>query len=245
MGRKVSYIKDLTKEYVKKLNHISIISKPFILENEFIELVNNGLQNKLEIGTKVILQNAIGTDTNWVVADVNHDGINGTVDLVAEHLLQSKDNPIHLESYGNSNIYQFSDIRTWLNEVFIEGFTEEIKRLLKPIEVITEIYGSPNTTIDKVKLPSMTELGITSHNVSLLPEVDEGSMYPIFDKGISNVSNKKRIKCGRDEETTEWWWTRTKFKKDSHTVCVIGQNGGFTTRDTWTSPGGVIPIIRF
>lgn len=234
----------MTKEYIKKLNHISTISKPFILENEFIELVNNGLQNKLEIGTRISLQN-IYTETNWIVADVNHDGCNGTVDLVAEQLLQSKDNPIHLEPYGTSNIYQFSEIRAWLNGIYIEGFTEDVKRLLKPIEVVTEIYGRRDITIDKIKLPSMSEVGITSRNVSLLPELDEGSVYPIFDKGISNVSNKKRIRYGKDEDTSEWWWTRTKFKKDSHTVCVIGQNGGFTTRDTWTNPGGVIPIIRF
>ena len=246
MGRKITYIKEITKEYFRKLSYTSIMTESIMVEDEFLDIIQDGLQDKIKIGTEIILENPVGSKTIWVVAGVNHDSTNGTVDLISKYLVQANDKYDYSGVYGNTNIYKFSDLRSWLNDTYIKGFSKEIQNNLKPIETVTDSNGELFTTIDKVKIPSMTEVGIGTNNISFIPENKEGEKYPLFDKGTSKTTNKKRIKHEKDKDNPHWWWTRTRYNVNQNMVCVVSSIGGCTGRDSWThSNGGIIPIIRF
>ena len=139
----------------------SLLRKTKLTEEEFLEVINAEVQTSLQLGTEITLSNPLGTTDVWVVADVNHDGTIGTVDLVAKNLIQDTTTKAYTTNnsyWGSSQAYKDSTIRSWLTGTYITGFSTAIQNALKTMDVITD--GS-DTVQDKIKLLSMNEVGFS------------------------------------------------------------------------------------
>ena len=104
----------------------------------------------------------------WRIIGINHDGTNNTIDLISDI---SAIEPMVFDN--ESNIYEDSSIRKYLNNDFYNGFDNNVKNMMKEMEVI-----SNNKILkDKVKLLSMTELGLEDYDKNICK--NEGNPYPV------------------------------------------------------------------
>lgn len=136
-------------------------------------------------------------------------------------------------------------LRTWLNETLYNGFADEIKNVMK-----TQDFLATNTISDKVKCPSLNELGCgdTSaygsdyggkhHDI-------EGTLYPIFGDAQSNPNKLAIMK--RYDSAAFTYWTRSRCTNGFSGVWMINTGGNCTVGDiAWSSSiYGCVAIIRF
>ena len=226
----------MVKELLKKTN---------LTEEEFLEIVNAGMQNELQLETEITLSNPLGTTDVWVVADVNHDGITGTVDLISKNLIcDSTANAYTTNNsyWGSSQIYRDSTIRSWLTGTYITGFSTAIQNALKTMDVITD--GS-DTVQDKIKLLSMNEVGFSNSDWGTIPTTVEGTRYPIFEKGDGFSARTKRKKYKANGSTAGWYWTRSRITGYSGNVWGVGSYGSYSGSDYANATGGVVAAVRF
>lgn len=217
-----------------------------ITENDFLKIISAGMQHKLKIGTEVKIPNRYGITDIWVVADVNHDNTEKTVDLISKDLLQdytSTAYDVGNGGWGSSHNYNTSTIRGWLNYVFITGFSGQIRTKLKPMVVETDVNNEIVTTNDKVKLLSATEIGIDNTFYSL-PLNNEGSLYPIFINGNDNDAKDRRIKIS-SKGVGGSWWCRTKYLGIPKNICYICENGNYRCAECNDGYKGIVTTIRF
>lgn len=202
-----------------------------ISENEFIEMVKCGMRPR--VGTIVVLNNTETSTNLWVVADRDHDGVCGTVDLIPLF------SGITTKAFDDSNSpYPTSDIRTWLITTFKSGFSTDIQNVLKPMEVYTNT-STGTTTSDKVKLLSAFEVQLAT------PETEglngEGTPYYELFSG-----NKSRIRFTPTDETNvpRAWWLRTPSSTDTNS-CIVNTDGTLSNIDSSNSDSVlVLPCIR-
>ena len=168
------------------------------------------------IGKTVYLSNSAADCQEWRIADVNHDGTYGTVDLFPKYVLQNSS-----RVFANAfRYYKESLLRTWLNEDFYNGFTDEIKSAMK----VQNFPSNRETLSDKVKCPSLNEVGLGMDNDG---SIDEGLIYPIFGTSIirNNVAaNTLSIYTRADTGHAGDYWTRSycKYNYDVSGAWVVG-----------------------
>lgn len=156
------------------------------------------------IGYKVVLSNTAAYNNGiWIIADVNHDSANTGQSNCYDLISQDCINPG--VAYGSSNNqWRSSNVRTWLNSTFYNGFSNAFKnRLLNPK------YNSDGDWYidDKIIEPSFTEVnGNVPTDFSSITIV-EGVKYPIFESGSSS-----REKNSFGQGTVYYWWTRSKYR---------------------------------
>jgi hypothetical protein len=182
-------------------------------EASFIQLLQHGVYDSKYIGYKVQLGNSVDYNNGlWVIADVNHDSENtgqtDCYDLISEDCFHGG----VFSSSGNN--WRSSDLRTWLNTTFYNGFSENFKSHMNNI---TYDSNGGTYTDDKIISPSFTEVkgGTSSYAIT------EGTAYPIF----TNGNSRKKYKTG----TTSYvdWWTRTPYTTSSN-VWIVYSTGGIS-----------------
>ena len=189
------------------------------------------------IGKTVYLSNSVAASQEWRIADVNHDGTVGTVDLFPKYFLE---NGTRVFSEINS-LYSTSSLRTWLNGDFYNGFTDEIKNAMK----IQSFPSNYETLSDKVKCPSLNEVGLGYDGYS----IDEGTIYPIFGSVIIKGFNANKL-SGYKRADNLWeydqicYWTRSLNYGNKNCVWTV-RNDGYYAEWGYSISNYVVACIRF
>ena len=205
-------------------------------EANFIAFLEAGgkYDDKSLVGYMVQLGNSVDYNNGlWVIADVNHDSANtgqtGCYDLISQDCISPG------VAYGSSNNqWRSSNVRTWLNGTFYNGFSNNLKnRLMNPK------YNSDNTwyTDDIVIIPSFIEVNgnVPTDYSSYI--VSEGVKYPIFESGSSS-----RIK-NQFGGSAYYWWTRSRYTSNSGNVWVVS-TGGSVTYYRYSISYYLAPLLR-
>lgn len=194
-----------------------------------VRALTSGKITKDYIGRMVRLTNSEVDTEEWIIANVNHDSTEGTVDLFPAKVLKTD-----MQFDTTSQLYSLSDLRYWLNDEFYNGFTEEIRNAI----VDQQILSNGEILEDKVKCPSLTELGISYDYL-----INEGSMYPIFGDEIKygvNISSIFKDKNGNSMR----YWTRSRRTNYSYYVWFVNNNG-YCLYNNCNYSGAVVACIRF
>lgn len=184
-----------------------LVYQSFNKETDFgktnpVQLLTSGLITSDDIGRTVYLSNSTTSCQEWIVIGVNHDNTSGTVDLRSKYI--ALDRFYKASTDYNSTItidYNTTGIRNTINSSFYNGFADSIKNAMKIMEVkfYDQNLSTPAITTynDKVKLPSMTELGIrlwdngstswSDHKAFQF--ADEGQVYPYYGTSVGTIGN--------------------------------------------------------
>lgn len=202
-------------------------TKMSYIQDEFIEVINNGYASQLPLGCLITLNNA--RCNTYEVIGVNHDGTENTVDLMAHTQVGN-------EKFGSSQIYSSSSIRTWLNNDYFNMFDSSIRNISKTMSVITN--GS-DTVNDYVKLLSATEIGASSTTIF----TGEGNKYPVFKTG-SGTSGFTDVWRSAGSYDSYYMWLRSRYPYDTTYVWDVHYSGKLDTARHSNSEG-VLPVLRF
>lgn len=190
---------------LKDENHSQIIdSLETLTINDIKYIINNKLVSNLLLGKKVIIPNDKSETNEWLIIGVNHDITNNTIDL-RSNIAAITDKVFD----NNSNIYESSYIRKLLNEEFLNGFSNDIKSMMQYMNV----SSNGKTLSDKVKLLSMSELGLEDYSSDIVK--GEGIPYPYITHMIKDKDGEYRTHM-----------TRSRYTSDSGDIwqvgCVVG-----------------------
>lgn len=193
-------------------------------EADFIKLLEHGVYDSKYIGYKVLLGNSVTYNGGlWVIADVNHDSTNtgqtNCYDLISQDCFGS-------QSFGGDNSYRNSNIRSWLNNTFYDGFSNNLKSHMLNIK-----YYSRDTWYDDDKIinVSFIELNGTT-GTTYTNYFVEGVAYPIF------TDNNSRAKTGQ-------YWTRTGQTNNNSYVWKVKTGGAIETSNVMNG-FSTVPILR-
>ena len=188
------------------------------------------------IGKTVYLSNSAADCQEWRIADVNHDGTYGTVDLFPKYVLQNTARAFD----SSTQYYKKSSLRTWLNGDFYNGFTNEIKNAMK----VQNFPSNEETLSDKVKCPSLNEVGC---NDSMSNCTVEGAIYPIFGTQQLRPNNlAKFIKANGGAIYNLWTRSRYTYPGEGDRVWTVANDGRCYSSITIRNNGcSVIACIRF
>ena len=129
-----------------------------------IKICKNGWFYPFFIGSDVIINNSVASSNIYQIIDMGHDDSGNTFDLISKSAITK-------QAFGSNQIYANSSIRTWLNNTYYNGFSDDIKEHMTTMTV----RSNDTNLYDKVKLPSYTEYGYTTYN-NIAQKV-EGTKY--------------------------------------------------------------------
>ena len=181
-----------------------------------VKALSSGQITKNDVGKTVYLSNSQCATQEWRIADVNHDGAYGTVDLFPKYVLQNTARAFS----SNNNVYKNSSLRTWLNGDFYNGFTNEIKNAMK----VQSFPSNGETLSDKVKCPSLNEVGCRDASVAAPYCLEEGTIYPIF--GTQQLRPNNLSIYTLTNGTTIYYWTRSRDTVAGNGVWGVNFGGG-------------------
>ena len=175
------------------------------------------------------MSNSAITCQEWVIADVNHDGTSGTVDLFSKTTLNNTD----LQFSTTSSYYKGSNLDNYLESTVYNGFAADIKNSLNLMNVV-----SNNETIQRhVVAPSLRELGNSYTDYAL----EEGTMYPIFSPAC-DPNSKSIFKNPRGYNV--YYWTRSRYTNYSSTVYRVNYDG-YANYNSYDASYSVVARLRF
>ena len=197
-------------------------------EASFIQLLQHGVYDSKYIGYKVQLGNSVDYNNGlWVIADVNHDANQpNTYDLISQDCFNTT-------WFGSSQYWRDSGVRTWLNDTFYNGFSENFKSHMNNI---TYVSNGSTYNDDKVILPSFTEVNGTT-GTSSTDYVVEGTAYPIFTK----KSSRQKYQTGTT--TYKRWWTRSR-RTGYSTVWYVKTDGSMNYTPYQGDSEFLAPLMR-
>lgn len=223
-------------DYYKSMLCISEAQWNMFVKYGYIDKIIENHDEKIFIGKRILINNTnIAPEYNkYTIAGFNHDNTSGTVDLICCNVVATTD-------FGSSNIYQKSYIRSYINGIYFEGFSDVVKENLVDIEVIS----NGDVLYDKVKIPSCTELGISEYAHGGYVPGNEGTRYPLFrESDFILPEDCHIIRKGKMDR----YWTRSKYdSKDNRTIgWVVTENSRNNIKyEPVSSYNGIVPIIRF
>ena len=187
---------------------------------------------KDDIGKTVYISNSVAACQEWRIADINHDDTTGTVDLFPKYLLEDTVRP-----FSDGTIYyKNSNLRTWLNTTFYDGFTEEVKNAIK-----TQSFPSNYETLnDKVKCPSITEIG-SRDSLYEACTIEEGTIYPIFGNQQSRPNDLALYKHTNGNSNN--YWTRSRCIGNDNFIINASKN--CNKSNPYYVSSAVVACIRF
>lgn len=186
------------------------------------------------------MSNSVSECQEWRIADINRDGTSGTVDLFPKYILH------YGMEYGGV-LYINSNLRSWLNNDFYNGFTAEIKSAVKAqsFSVYTDTsYSNTDTISDKIVCLLMENMGFFIDKTSSV--AIKAYVYPIFGTSAhytaSNSRNDLAIYYRVTDGLAYTYWTRSNYH-NSGAIVVIKTNGvpgGYVSASS-----AVVACIRF
>lgn len=201
---------------------------PLVLtEAEFLEILNKGIYTRNLIGHQVTLTNSAatsGTNPNYMIVDVNHDSNQlNTYDLMAIDCVSAN-------NYGHDQYYRTSNIRTWLNGTYFNGFSANMQS-----HIVNIRYNSQGTiyTDDKIIIPSMTEICGDKYNSNYYTK-NEGTAYPV----ISDACKKY------NGTNATIWYTRSRSLQNGSYVWIVRENTMMDDQCHYNSNFPFSPLFR-
>ena len=204
------------------------------------------------------LSNSDSPCQEWIIADINHDNTEGTVDLFPKYILDKT-----AMSYCSTTItgtdvicYKRSNVRSYLVGKIYNGFNDEIKNAIIPQHFSIRYYSNIEYLDDNVRCPSYTDIGIiyneTRDGITYTAYDEEGTIYPIFG-GAAKKQNP--LACYRDiNGTIQTYWVRSRCNRD-YNGCIVRSSGTYEVNPIYTAGGTqncdyynghhVVGIIRF
>ena len=185
----------------------------------------------------------------WYIADINHDGTSGTVDLFSKYaiggisLVNGNSGYTTAEKemnfgYDSGNYYYSSYVRTRLNNEVYAGFTSSVQNAIKS----QNFPSNGNTLSDKVKCPSVSELGLRGDGIAEHTR-EEGTIYPIFGTQ-QKTPNELAIRGSSNGAVS--CWTRSQMINTSYYMHVgIVDSTGCCAFIGYGSSAYTIACIRF
>ena len=180
------------------------------------------------IGAQVILNHTTKT-VPWTIIGYNHDGTSYTFDLMSS--VSMYDNT----GFGGSEYYGSSYVRTTINNM-VSGFGSDIQNRLQTMNVVSSGYINN----DKVKLLSLTEMGITSGDGH--PGVEGNTYSGYFTTGRSIGRYGDLIRNSSSGSVVDYW-TRSRYTNASQMVFCIADNGNIY-KGGLSDTHSYLPVIR-
>lgn len=169
---------------------------------------------------------------DWVIIDYNHDSTSYTFDLWATRAMFDS------VKFGSSQRYQDSSCtaRTKI-EGAISGFSSELQAKLQTMSISVN-----STTVSaKIKLLSLTEMGISSGNYH---PGTEGNVYDkYFTTGRSTGNTYADLIRNNSSGSATWYWSRSRNTGNSSNVCFVSINGS-VDGSNYAGSNALIPAIR-
>ena len=201
-----------------------------ILRSDPVAALTSGKLDERFIGVMVTLPNSAITCQEWMIADVNHDGTSGTVDLFSKTTLT---NGTIIQFSTSSQIYKNSNLDNYLESTVYNGFATEVKNALN----LMDVESNRETIQRHIVAPSLTEVGNSYPN----DVIQEGAIYPIFSPACN--PNPKSIFI-RPNGNGVAYWTRSRYTNFSRGVWRVG-SGGDAYSDYYDGSTYVVARIRF
>ena len=190
-----------------------LLAKSQLTESDMIKILDKGWFYSAFIGSEVVIDNSSALSNVYQIIDLGHDNSGNAFDLMAKTSVYTA------TTFGSSENYSASSIRTWLNGTYYDGFSADMQS-----HIVTMVVNSNNTTLnDKVKLPSYTEYGFSSYNGNV--QIVEGTVY----KSMYYFYLSAHV-------------LRTKFSGGGAMVLQIG--GTSASHTTMSGNKNVVPIFR-
>ena len=180
--------------------------------------------DELDVGDVVKLK-LFGEPTEFRVVHKNYK-TDGKVVLMPENI-----EFFHVFNRDYANVYETSEIRDYLNRVFLSGFHHLIQDAIVKTPVECSVDDEIRVVHDKLWLPSYTEVGFDGSGYA--PK--EGKPFEYFD------SNEKRKKVGSKWE--KFWWLRTPYSDSTTSAWRVFTDGTASYNDT-TYDYGVVPAFE-
>ena len=192
---------------------------------DIAELVRGGYSYRLfDIGDTVSFKLKDGTDFAMDVAGFNIYGDN-TVVLVAHDCLPNEHFMNRQNTYGDSGGWKNCDMRKCLNQDLLSLFPDDLVEVIKPRQIIQKIDGTEYDSIDKLWLPSQTEMFKNS-----ACDIDVGDKHlPLFS------GERSRVKERNGE--TWYWWLRTPCAGYGNYVRLVPPTGTLSNYTAYNSYG--------
>lgn len=208
-------------------NHIA-------MEEAFIDFLNDGgyYADDSLIGYKVLLSNSVNYNNEaWIIIDVNHDSENtgqtNCYDLISEKCF-------YYSAFGETSYWRSSYLRSWLNDTFYPGFSNNIKPHIMNIKY--NVDGNWYND-DKVILPSYSEI-----NGNLDIHYDEGIPYPVF------TDDNSRIKLPYANDGTNYQYgiyhLRSRVKNTTDQIFYIYDDGRTIWGGNPSTSVKLAPLLR-
>ena len=140
------------------------------------------------------------------------------------------------QQFGSSQTYSSSIVRTTINNM-VSGFSSAVQSRLKTMAVVSN--GS--TLNDKVKILSLTEMGITTGNNHPGTEGNTYSNY--FTSGRSTVQTYADLIRYNSSGSAVNYWTRSRHASNASYVWIT-INSGFVNYNRYSDSYSLLPAIR-
>lgn len=212
-----------------EMNSPSLTPSESMTFAELKNLLDSG-RVRLAVGDHVRIKHSAIGEIDWTVIGVGIDAQaigakRQTVTLQMTHCMEeycwfSKPNKKYPCGY---NAWDSSCLRWKLNGEFLDGFSDEDKAALIPVEKTTYRNdvdgGNSYKTVDKMFVLSASELGFTGSNIK-----DEGAVYPFFD---GHPENRKKTDAESGDES--FYWMRSPYPFYAYIVRFVTPSGSLSS----------------
>lgn len=209
----------------------------------------NGKIEEYQLGKTITTEHKdIGTIT-WTIIGVNCEDLAAMcgrphITVQAEYIQLYR--PFSLPDWGfpeGNSCWNFSSIKEWLHNDFLEGFAEADRRAIASVQKrICVAPGCCHLEIDDVFLLSASEVGAHREDGSFYH--NEGEMYPYYKRMLSSMRSAARRRRGISSECSkDDYWLRSANvddAKDHAGVLCVDDDGNITVRAACKG-AGVLP----
>lgn len=203
-----------------KLIHASEVNTDWILIKKAI--MEGNAASVLSIGDKIRTVLKDGQTVEFTVAAINPYDENEVAFVIEDCL--AADSVMNAECHNKGGWF-CSDLRVKLNTEILALLPDELVAVIKPRKIVQKHKGDTFTSVDKLWVPSQTEM-FGGEN-----EVDQGDVhFPLFQTPKSRVKNRNG--------DYEWYWTRTPRASSSTSFCNV-YDGGLSTSNGANVSSGV------
>ncbi len=210
---------------------------------ELKNLLDSG-KIRLVVGDHARIKHSTLGVIDWTVIGVGIDaqlvGVKRqTVTLQMTHCMEEYrwfSKPTKKFPWGH-NAWDASCLRWYLNGEFLDGFSDEDKAALVPVEKTTyrndEDGGEAYKTVDKMFVLSASELGFTGKNIR-----NEGAVYPFFD---GHPENRKKTDAESGDES--FYWMRSPNPWHAYYVRDVYPDGSLDSHNACNGHGAAAACV--